>query len=75
MRAIIPEWIDPIRQSVHEDLHVLLVALHALWILLLVARFSLIPMQDRPGCGTGWLSAHGHGLLTLCEANCQEYKM
>ena len=66
MRAIIPEWVDPISQRVHEDLHILLVALNALWILLLVARFSLIPMQNRQGCGTGWLSeaAHGHGLLT-----------
>ena len=64
MSAIIPEWVEQISQSVHEDLHILLAVLNALWILLLVVHVSLIPMQDRPGCGTGWLSAHGHGLLT-----------
>ena len=63
------EWVDQISQSVHEDLHILVAVLNALWILLLLARFSLIPMQDRPG-GTGWLSAHGHGLLTT---NAAEY--
>ena len=51
----------PISQSVHGNLHILLIVLNALWNLVFVARLSLIA---ETGCGTGWFSAHGHVLLT-----------
>ena len=65
MRAIISEWVDPIIERVHENLHILLIVWNALWILVLVARLS-------PIAKTGQVMALAGYLHTVIWAvNCQ----